>query len=158
MQSAYEGEDRHCWLLGDSGYPLEPWLMTPLPDAPRGSPEYNYTKVHCQCRNPVERCIGVLKSRWRCLFLPIHYSPEKCGRIVNACAVLHNIMTSLRVAVPPNYHLHQDGPDPENILNQDVVVSTDVHFMHSKLPNYALKKWLVMHSILLDYAQIMHPK
>ncbi|XP_052122515.1 putative nuclease HARBI1 isoform X2 [Frankliniella occidentalis] len=143
MQRANQEEDRHCWLLGDSGYPLEPWLMTPLPDAPRGTPEYNYTKVHCQCRNPVERCIGVLKSRWRCLFLPIHYSPVKSGRIVNACAVLHNLMTSLRVAVPPNYHLHQDGPDPENILNPDVVVRLPPHLHREADENLA---YLVQHA------------
>jgi len=52
-------------------------------------------------------------------------------------------MTSLRVAVPPNYHLHQDGPDPENILNQDVVVRLPPHLNQEADENRA---YLVQHA------------
>ena len=65
------GEDfeagRHPWrLLGDSGYPLRDWLMTPyLSPASRSQERYNV--AHIRTRNVVERCIGVLKKRWACL-------------------------------------------------------------------------------------------
>ncbi|KAK3929502.1 Putative nuclease [Frankliniella fusca] len=65
MQEAFR-EDQ-CYPLGASRYPHRPWLMTPILNAPPDTPEYLYTKLHCRCRNPVERCIGVLKARWRCL-------------------------------------------------------------------------------------------
>ncbi|XP_067636002.1 putative nuclease HARBI1 isoform X2 [Eurosta solidaginis] len=54
----------YTWLLGDSGYPLEPWLLTPTPSSDN---EERYNKVHVKTRNPVERAYGVLKSRFRCL-------------------------------------------------------------------------------------------
>ncbi|XP_012154648.1 putative nuclease HARBI1 [Ceratitis capitata] len=40
---------------GDSGYPLEPWLMTPLPNQPQGSPKFRYNEALSKARNPVER-------------------------------------------------------------------------------------------------------
>ncbi|CAG4984828.1 unnamed protein product [Parnassius apollo] len=53
------------WLLGDSGYPQRPWLMTPILNAVPGSVEDTYTQRHVQARNCIERCFGLLKSHWR---------------------------------------------------------------------------------------------
>ncbi|KAK3916591.1 Putative nuclease [Frankliniella fusca] len=112
VQQAY-WEDR-CWLLGDSGYFTEPWLHIPLPHAPAGTPEYYYTRLHCFCRNTVERCVGVLKSRWRVLSSDrtIHYrDAEYAGRIINACSVLHNFCVRQRLPhFPPLQQNFADEP------------------------------------------------
>lgn len=82
------------YLLGDSAYPLEPWLLIPVPDNPAGhTSEGQYNKQHASMRNVVERCIGVLKSKFRCLqhFRTMLYNPERAARIVYACVALHNI-------------------------------------------------------------------
>ncbi|XP_067645898.1 putative nuclease HARBI1 [Eurosta solidaginis] len=91
-QRNFENGSRNMFLIGDSGYPLEPWLMTPLPNQPEGSPKFRYNEVLCKARNPVERLFGVLKGTWRCLSQQrtLLYHPGFTGRIVNACAVLHN--------------------------------------------------------------------
>nr|XP_015840125.1 PREDICTED: putative nuclease HARBI1 [Tribolium castaneum] len=80
------------WLVGDSGYPQEPWLMTPV-TVPTTVPEQLYNAVHISTRNPVERTNGVLKSRWHVLDSPLAYSPAKVCAITTACCVLHNICT-----------------------------------------------------------------
>ncbi|KAJ8359248.1 hypothetical protein SKAU_G00157730 [Synaphobranchus kaupii] len=49
-------------LLGDSGYPLKRWLMTPV-IALRTEQERRYNNIHSVTRSVVERCIGVLKRR-----------------------------------------------------------------------------------------------
>ncbi|CAH2017698.1 unnamed protein product [Acanthoscelides obtectus] len=97
FEACYHGGDRHSWLLGDSGYPQEPWLMTPIQNALPGSPERRYTDSHIQTRNCVERCIGVLKGRFLCLSNVLRYSPEKVGNIANACVILHNICVAARL-------------------------------------------------------------
>ncbi|KAH6929530.1 hypothetical protein HPB50_002336 [Hyalomma asiaticum] len=82
------------YVLGDSGYPLEPWLLTPVSGNPApGTPEAEYNKEHTSMRNVVERCIGVLKSRFRCLqrYQALLYKPDRAAGIVSACAALHNI-------------------------------------------------------------------
>ncbi|XP_072144204.1 putative nuclease HARBI1 [Dermacentor andersoni] len=81
-------------LLGDSGYPLEPWLLTPVTGHPPiHTAEGRYNTAHAAMRSVVERCIGLLKSRFRCLqrYRALHYQPERAATIVAACAVLHNL-------------------------------------------------------------------
>ncbi|KAL1472462.1 hypothetical protein MTO96_039304 [Rhipicephalus appendiculatus] len=82
------------YLLRDGGYPFEPWLMVPVQGHPhRDSAEDKYNSAHASMRSIVERCIGLLKSRFRCLQLyrTLHYSPERSSTIVAVCAVLHNL-------------------------------------------------------------------
>lgn len=70
-------------FLGDSGYPLLPFLMTPKLNQPPRSPGALYTDAHVRARCSVERTIGVLKGRWRCLRKErgLHYSPEFAGNL-----------------------------------------------------------------------------
>ncbi|XP_067633998.1 putative nuclease HARBI1 [Eurosta solidaginis] len=93
MHRAHENGNRHMFLIGDSGYPLEPWLMTPLPNQPEGTPKFRYNEALCKARNPIERLFGVLKGTWRCLSRQrvLLYEPGFAGKIVNACSTLHNI-------------------------------------------------------------------
>jgi hypothetical protein len=57
-------ETTNGWLLGDSGYPLKKWLITPVSN-PSNQQEVNFNLAHTQTRNTVERAFGVLKSRFR---------------------------------------------------------------------------------------------
>ena len=54
------------WLLGDSGYPLSPFLMTPVINA-TNSADQRYNKQHSKTRNSIERAFGLWKMRFRCL-------------------------------------------------------------------------------------------
>ncbi|KAF2897725.1 hypothetical protein ILUMI_08453 [Ignelater luminosus] len=84
-------EGNNIWLMGDSGYPLEPWLLTPILGAQPGTPEARYTLRHSQTRNVIERCNGLLKMRFRCLSKKLLYHPIRVGKIVYAAVVLHNL-------------------------------------------------------------------
>ncbi|XP_063893081.1 putative nuclease HARBI1 [Helicoverpa armigera] len=87
------------WLLGDSGYPQRPWLMTPIANAAPDTPEANYNEKHMRARVVIENTFSRLKNRWRCLHKDrvLHYKPLKCSRIILACSVLHNIMIDFGV-------------------------------------------------------------
>ncbi|KAG8234316.1 hypothetical protein J437_LFUL013056, partial [Ladona fulva] len=67
------------WAMGDSGYPHEPWLETPILNAEEGTLETRYTRYHIKARSAVERCIGLIKGRFRCLLLrrKLEYEPRK---------------------------------------------------------------------------------
>lgn len=72
-----------AFFSADSAYPLMPYLMTPKVNAPEGTPSARYTQHHVQARSSVERCIGVLKRRWRCLRKEraLHYSTQVAGEL-----------------------------------------------------------------------------
>ena len=67
--------------------------MTPYSSAADDSPEALYNQRHSKARNIIERCIGLLKSRFRCLLdtRQLHYKPSKATQIVNVCDALHNV-------------------------------------------------------------------
>ncbi|KAK3921619.1 Putative nuclease, partial [Frankliniella fusca] len=127
LRDAYR--ESNCCVLGDSGFPHEPWLMGPLSLAPRGTPEYSYTKLHMKCRNVVERCIGVLKNRFRCLLWDrtLHCRPGKAGKIVNACVVVHNFLVARRIVNPPPVFegLGNDAPEPDYDLDAPLNAEAD---------------------------------
>ncbi|XP_031358778.1 putative nuclease HARBI1 [Photinus pyralis] len=58
MRDAYENGDRSSWLLGDSGYPLEPFLLTPIEGANPQTPEGRYTTATKQSEILLKGVLG----------------------------------------------------------------------------------------------------
>ena len=79
----------NSWLLGDSGYGLSNWLLTPYPN-PNNLGQERYNAAHKRARSAIERCIGIWKMRWRCLTKHIMFQPARASRIIAACGALHN--------------------------------------------------------------------
>ncbi|KAG8176800.1 hypothetical protein JTE90_003428 [Oedothorax gibbosus] len=79
------------FLILDSGYPLEPWLLKPYV-GPATAEEILFNRLR-SVRSTIERCNGVLKSRFRCLHQIggcLVYTPYKMCQIILVCAVLHS--------------------------------------------------------------------
>ena len=114
-------ENERGTLLADDGYPLQKFCLTPIRQVevdnllePNSLLKQNiYNRVHQSTRTIVERSIGVLKNRFRCLKEPLHFSPRKCCRIAVACACLHNFALERRVPEPHD-GIPQDLPSAES--------------------------------------------
>lgn len=67
--------------------------MTPI-QGPRAGHERTYNAKHAQIRSKVERCIGLLKQRFRCVSIDrkLRYKPERAAKIILSCVVLHNYL------------------------------------------------------------------
>lgn len=76
--------------------------MTPFLNPEPGSPESHYNNLHASARNSVERTIGILKGRFRCLLVHrvLHYHPKMVGKIIIACCILHNMCNRAGLAAP----------------------------------------------------------
>ncbi|KAI4469097.1 dde superfamily endonuclease [Holotrichia oblita] len=77
-------------LLGDSGYGIKSYLITPLlkPHSPQ---EHLFNESQIRTRNPIERCFGIWERRFPILSTGIKLNYDKVESIVLATAVLHNI-------------------------------------------------------------------
>lgn len=93
LEHDYENGERNTWLLGDSGYPLEKWLITPFKNQSTEQ-QRQFNHIHAQGRNAIERCNGVLKGTFRCLLgeRKLRYQPPKVIKIVNVCCALYNML------------------------------------------------------------------
>lgn len=115
--------DWSYYLLGDNGYPLQPWILKPY-DNPETPSEKLYNKKHKQLRCLIEQAIGLLKARFRCLSSErkLRYDPEMCGYIIYSCTVLHNFLISKNYPIDSIDPIFEEGmnglddlDDPQNL-------------------------------------------
>lgn len=98
-------------LLGDSGYPLREYLLTPVLSAQQPADDA-YNVSHKKGRVCLERAFGVLKARFRCLHKSagcLQYRPVKCAQIIMCCARLHNLCVDNGLANPEPIYDEDDG-------------------------------------------------
>ncbi|CAI6376070.1 unnamed protein product [Macrosiphum euphorbiae] len=119
------------FMLGDSGYGLRPWLMTPIYEPQENSSEARCNKWFCKTRSIIERCNGVLKMRFRCLLKHrvLHYSPPKAASIINACVTLHNICITNKL---PLVNIDEREDIDLGIIN-DLPVNNNVNQINPEL-------------------------
>jgi hypothetical protein len=89
------------FLLGYSGYPCKPHLLTPVTVNQMNASQEAYNRAHIATRNTVERFFGVLKRRFPCLKNGLRLKLVTTVKVIVACGVLHNIckdkMTRLKI-------------------------------------------------------------
>ena len=98
-------------ILGDSGYALLPYLMTPYLN-PATAQERNYNRSHKSTRSSVEKSIGQLKRRFPLLLYTMRADPETACLHIAAACVLHNIAKMLN---EPDF----EGDDDDDEMDID---------------------------------------
>lgn len=136
-----------CVFIGDAGYPLEPWLMTPLPHYPEWSRQHQYTLMLCKTRSVVERFFGVFKATWRCLSYQrvLMYAPDIAGQIINACAILHNMRLHHRIPLDVEIENVLDEPAPARHLHdaemQEAEIQRGPRALAQRIQNQIMLEW-----------------
>jgi hypothetical protein len=77
------------------GYPLERILLVQYSNPQDQSDESAYNTAFLRLRNRVERAIGRLKMRFRCIDASggaLQYSPEMSCKIITTCAIISNFI------------------------------------------------------------------
>jgi hypothetical protein len=93
-------QHHHEQLLGDVGYGITPWLLTP-PKEPATPAEVAYNNLHKTERVIIERWFGQLKCRFPVLQHPIRVGTHKIPSLIS-CFVLHHVAKYLKDNFPTN--------------------------------------------------------
>ena len=99
-------------LIGDSGFQLAPYLLTPYIDKGHlDLTQKKYNKKLSQTRYVIEHAFGLLKGRFRRLkYLDV--SMSRVPKVIAACCVLHNMTLGY--------------PEEENALMADGCILNDI--------------------------------
>ncbi|XP_049866795.1 putative nuclease HARBI1 [Pectinophora gossypiella] len=135
-------------LLGDSGYAQRAYIMTPINNAPDNTPEAYYNMLHATARNSVERTIGLLKGRFRCLLVHrvLDYHPDKVAKIVIACCVLHNMcnragMEVVNLTEDENLEEAQVVAEAQRRQSRDIPNHDDLNVGRSRRQDLVNRLW-----------------
>ncbi|KAF2887678.1 hypothetical protein ILUMI_18495, partial [Ignelater luminosus] len=122
----YQHGERSSRLLGDSGYPLQPWLFTQIIRAAANTLQGNYNRRLASARNTIEICIGIWKMKFRCLLhhWTLHYDHVRAGKIIYACSVLHNMCNQHNLPKVEEEPLEENEETLVNIPVHDLVTYT----------------------------------
>lgn len=94
-------DDHRSIILGDSAYPLRPWLMTPIIHNFNDLPHLQrakrlYLQRHRRTRFVVECAIGVWKEQFPCLNQFRIRAPHRIANAIYTAATLHNMQKKNR--------------------------------------------------------------
>lgn len=132
------GDFEDYTLVGDSGYAIKKYLITPLSN-PVKRQEQLFNESQIRTRNCIERKFGQWKRRFPILAFGIRLKVEKVEAVVIATAVLENIAKLLNEPDPPN------NEEEEAAINfvDNVNIEPHVHFHNILNINYAVRHQLI---------------
>ena len=117
LWDAFEENHIDGFILGDSGYPIRPWLMTPYAH-PATPAQVAFNVAHRKTRVQVEQTFGMWKRRFQILHQECRLEPGKINKIVGACAVLHNIAVDRNL--PDNFEPYEENQPGDEIYEGDM--------------------------------------
>ncbi|XP_052203849.1 protein ALP1-like [Diospyros lotus] len=109
-----EGSELREYIVGDLGFPLLPWLLTPYQGTNLCDSEANFNEHLSAAQKVAQRALARLKETWS-IIKGVMWRPDKnrLPRIILVCCLLHNIVIDMEDKVqgelPLSHNHHHDS-------------------------------------------------
>lgn len=93
-----DGSEVGEYIIGDAGFPLLPWLLTPYREKDLSSdPKVEFNRRLSAVRANTLRGLARLKDTWKCLHGELWRpeNPHEFSVIIGVCCMLHNIVIDM---------------------------------------------------------------
>eukprot|EP00066_Takifugu_rubripes_P021972 XP_011611238.1 PREDICTED: putative nuclease HARBI1 isoform X1 [Takifugu rubripes] len=120
VQGLYPPEG-YC-IVGDGGYPCMSRpiaLVTPYREPVTNMMVARFNRHHAKARSVIERAFGIMKTRWRAIFLkPLEVKPAFATKVFACCTILHNVCLQNGDSMEPSEEAL--GPDDIDQMQPDL--------------------------------------
>lgn len=118
-----QGLELREYIIGDAGFSLLPWLLTPYQGRGLSDFQSEFNKRHFATRVVAQRALARLKEMWR-IIQGVMWKPDKhrLPRIILVCCILHNIVIDLEDEVQDEMPLsrhHDSGYQQQTCQSAD---------------------------------------
>ncbi|XBI43854.1 hypothetical protein VPH35_108572 [Triticum aestivum] len=97
LKVALDGPEVGEYIIGDAGYPLLPWLLTPYQEEDLSDSKAEFNRRHSAATTCALKALARLKDTWKCLqgeaWWPANVKTR--SRMIYACCRLHNIVIEM---------------------------------------------------------------
>jgi hypothetical protein len=97
------------YIIGGTGYPLLPWLITPYQEEDLSYYKVELNRRHSTATTVAVRALATLKDTWKFLHGQA-WRPQNMkdlGNAVRVCCMLHNLMIDMEEGFLPSAHLKE---------------------------------------------------
>ena len=100
--------NKRRFILGDSAYAIESFIIPPYDQAGSDSPEDNFNFYHSSARITVECAFGEIDLRWGIFWKRLQYSLDNNMLVIEAGLYLHNFLVKYRLEQKESTEEHND--------------------------------------------------
>ncbi|KAM3296673.1 hypothetical protein ACQJBY_038827 [Aegilops geniculata] len=131
LKVSVDGSEIGEYIIGDEGYPLLPWLLTPYQEEDLSDSNVEFNRRHSATTTCALKAMARFKGTWKYLqeetWWPVN--PDSVVKIIRACCMLHNIVIDMEddAAMPrPDAGQWDYFKEVRQLENEDAVRARDM--------------------------------
>nr|UBY07102.1 NBS-LRR disease resistance protein [Dasypyrum villosum] len=129
LKVGLDGSEVGEYIIGDAGYPLLPWLLTPYEEEDLSDSTTEFNRRHSAATTHALKALARLKDTWKCLQGEAWWPADlqTLSTMIYACCTLHNIVIEMEGgAAMPSAKRKNYSKEVRHIAMEDAVRVRDM--------------------------------
>ncbi|KAI4979018.1 hypothetical protein ZWY2020_015771 [Hordeum vulgare] len=129
LKADLDGPEVGEYIIGDEGYPLLPWLITPYQQEDLSDSKAEFNRRHSSATSCALKALARFEDTWRCLQGETRWPDnlDTLEMMLGACCLLHNIVIDMEDdAAMPSVKRGDYCKEVRQLANEDAVRARDM--------------------------------